>query len=236
MSNTEINTAAQVASEAARSANALLSLAQNCKIETHDDAEIVAGDIGTIKSKIKALDDKRKSITKPLDEAKAAIMDLFRSPVDLLTQAEAHYKRAYADWQTRERLRLEAEAAEQRRITDELARQAQAEADRLQEQLQSASLADDEIESIAAQAEASRIEAETIRHLAPTASAPQKVAGLSARENWDFEIVDANLIPREYLMPDEKKIRQIVKAMKSQTNIPGIRAFSDSIISARAIK
>lgn len=53
-----------------------------------------------------------------------------------------------------------------------------------------------------------------------------KVAGLSFREDWKFEIVDALAIPREYQMPDEAKIGKIVRALKQTCYIPGIRIFA----------
>lgn len=60
-----------------------------------------------------------------------------------------------------------------------------------------------------------------------------KISGVSFRETWDFEITDASLIPRDYLIPDEKKIRAIVQQLKTDTNIPGIKAVNHATVSAR---
>lgn len=62
---------------------------------------------------------------------------------------------------------------------------------------------------------------------------PEKVAGITARTTYDFVIVDPNLIPREYLVPDMVKIRKIVQAMKEQTRIGGIRVVIGKQISVR---
>ena len=64
--------------------------------------------------------------------------------------------------------------------------------------------------------------------------APQveEVEGVSMREMWDFAIIDETQIPREYLIPDEKAIRQVVKAMKAKTNIPGVKVFSKKVVAA----
>lgn len=62
----------------------------------------------------------------------------------------------------------------------------------------------------------------------------EKVEGISFRENWTFEITDKNTIPREYMIPDEKKIGALVKALKGETNIPGIRVYSEKIASVRS--
>lgn len=55
-----------------------------------------------------------------------------------------------------------------------------------------------------------------------------KVEGISFRENWRFIIDNPELLPRDYLMPDEKKIGAIVRAMKKNTSIPGVKVFCDT--------
>lgn len=55
-----------------------------------------------------------------------------------------------------------------------------------------------------------------------------KIAGQTMITTWEAEIVDANLIPREYLVPDMVKINQVVRAMKEKTDIAGIRAVPKS--------
>jgi len=108
---------------------------------------LAADELKTIKARAKELDDKRKSITVPLDNAKKAIMDLFRRPIELLTEAEGVLKRGmltYSDEQDAlrraeqarldaiaqaERERLEAEArAERERIEVEFKARAAIEA------------------------------------------------------------------------------------------------------------
>lgn len=57
--------------------------------------------------------------------------------------------------------------------------------------------------------------------------ATPKIPGLALREEWKFKIVDEKKIPREYLKPDEVKIRKVVKALKGETRIPGIQVYSE---------
>lgn len=61
-----------------------------------------------------------------------------------------------------------------------------------------------------------------------------KVEGMTTREEWTFEIIDESQIPREFLIPDEKKIRAYVKAMKERAVIPGIKVFKSAIIVKRS--
>ncbi len=67
--------------------------------------------------------------------------------------------------------------------------------------------------------------------IVPRAEAP---SGISFREIWKFEIVDANLVPREYLVIDDKKIAGVARALKGETRIPGIRVYSEKMVAGRA--
>jgi hypothetical protein len=52
--------------------------------------------------------------------------------------------------------------------------------------------------------------------------------GKSSRTNWSFVIENAALIPREYLVPDTSKIGQVVRALKANHGIAGIKACDTS--------
>lgn len=54
---------------------------------------------------------------------------------------------------------------------------------------------------------------------------PKMQGGPVYTTRWDFEIIDIEKIPRQYMVPDLVKIRQVVTALKEQANIPGIRPF-----------
>lgn len=70
----------------------------------------------------------------------------------------------------------------------------------------------------------------------PPAPETAKVEGVSFRESWDFELVDERNLPREYLTPDLKKIGAVVRAMKGETKIPGVRVWSTKTVAARAAR
>ena len=55
---------------------------------------------------------------------------------------------------------------------------------------------------------------------------PKLTGGPVYREIWDFEITDGNLIPRQYMLPNTVAIGGVVRSLKAQTSIPGVRAFS----------
>jgi flagellar biosynthesis GTPase FlhF len=58
---------------------------------------------------------------------------------------------------------------------------------------------------------------------------PKLQGGPVFQKRWDFEVVNASLIPRQYLTVDLVKIRQIVTALKDQTNIPGVKVFEKRV-------
>jgi hypothetical protein len=68
-----------------------------------------------------------------------------------------------------------------------------------------------------------------------------KVAGLNVRKVLKWRVVDASLVPREYLSIDPGKVDAAVAAAKgtitptpSTPSIPGIEFFEESVVSARA--
>ncbi len=59
-------------------------------------------------------------------------------------------------------------------------------------------------------------------------SAQNKTEGEYTAEVWKWEVENPDLVPRSYLTIDEKKINQVVRIMKGQTNIPGIKVWKET--------
>lgn len=57
--------------------------------------------------------------------------------------------------------------------------------------------------------------------------------GVTTRSTWKYSVEDLTAVPREYLTLDEKKIKAVVKAMKGDTAIPGIRVFEDGTVAVK---
>lgn len=62
---------------------------------------------------------------------------------------------------------------------------------------------------------------------------PKAYDGVSSTRTWNYEIVDASLIPRAYMKIDTAKIYGVVRSMKGETNIPGVRAYEDVSVRVR---
>lgn len=181
---------------------------------------VQAGDaLKRVKGAKDRLEKLRKSFTQPLDQAKKAIMDFFRAPSDQLDQAESRIKRAMIGYsEEQERIRRE----EQRKADEKAERERQ----KLARQAEEARLA----------GKTERAETLDLRQAAVVAPIVQreapKVAGTALREVWKFDITNEMDIPRGFLIVDESKIRKVVQAMKGDTNIPGVRVYSEKQLAA----
>jgi hypothetical protein len=60
-----------------------------------------------------------------------------------------------------------------------------------------------------------------------------EVEGVATRKLWCFRVTDPTKIPRQYLKIDEQKIGQVVRALKDQTNIPGIEVYAQDSLAVR---
>jgi hypothetical protein len=60
----------------------------------------------------------------------------------------------------------------------------------------------------------------------PDAVKVEAPRGQSNLENWQARVVDADLIPREYLIPDLVGLGKYAKLMRSKASVPGV-VFED---------
>ncbi|MSR15331.1 MAG: hypothetical protein EXR86_12365 [Gammaproteobacteria bacterium] len=87
-----------------------------------------------------------------------------------------------------------------------------------------------ELEKAGLKEEAAQVIEEPIRAevvLAPNLT--PKIDGFSYRSSWRFKITDEALLPRAFLIPDDKKIGAMVRALKAATNIPGVLVIEDKV-------
>lgn len=179
----------------------LESFAQSYQVTIPAQFEAGAEDLKRVKGAAARLEEERTKITSPLNASLKAVNSFFRKPAERLAEIERIIKqrlRSFDEEQERKRrleqARLDAEADAERRRLQEIAARA---TERGQE------------------GKAQKFEERAERIVAPTAQlATPKVTGLAKRDNWVFRVKDASKLPREFLMPDEKKMGQLVKAMK----------------------
>lgn len=206
----------------ANEVNSLTTRVASFEVASAESYESGAELLKTIKSLSKQVDDQRKKITQPLDQAKKQVMDLFRPFTDSLGSAESSLKRRMIAWKS-----------EQDRIAREAERKAEEKARRERERLEAeAAKAEEKGRSgradILRDRAASTVAAPVIRSEAP------KVTGIATRKVWRFRIVDAAKVPDQYKVIDEKKIGGVVRALKGDTSIPGVEVWEEDSMAARS--
>lgn len=243
---------------AGKAQNALAS-ASDFVIDSHTMFELASDDLKQVKALQKEVEEKRTSITGPLNQAVKAVNDLFRSPKEYLDKAEATLKRAMVTWTTeQERLaaiaRAEAEAAaraERERLAALEREQAEA-ARKAQEEAQAAAAAGDQEATKRAMAEAEAAQQQAavtamtaqVVTAAPAVEAPAKVTGISGRMTYSAEVTDllelvkavaAGAAPIEAIQADTKFLGAQARAFKKAGQLyPGVMAVAERSISARA--
>lgn len=152
---------------------------------------------------------------KKTDEAHKAVTKQINSFLDPLKEAEKIVKKKLGDYRTvQERKRRE---EEQRKLAELKAR--------AEDQL---------LEEAEANGDESILDEEIMVAKPDLETEIPAMKGISFTTVWHFQIVDVNQIPRDYMMPDEKKIGEVVRALKDKADIPGIRVFSEQQVGARS--
>lgn len=113
---------------------------------------------------------------------------------------------------------------EAERLQHELERKLQDEARKAEEERMLIEAAHLEEQGLVREAEA-LISAPVMAPVVMLTPAAPKVSGLVERKRWTFRITDPTLIPQKYLVPDEKAIGAVVRALGAQHGIAGVEAF-----------
>jgi hypothetical protein len=226
-------------------ANVLLEAAKGITVKTADDYQSAGRFFAHVKSKIKEVEAERTKRVKPLNDTvklinadyKAisdkleAICRAVEVPMLAFKREEERLRREAEEAARKERERLEAEAKEAARIEMEKAQKAREAVTQAEDPFEAA-LAEEEANAALENAK------EAIRDIrrvdVPVDYVPNTVAaGTSFRKNWTFEVIDASLIPREYLIPDEKRIGELARSFKEKADIPGVRFYARESIGGR---
>lgn len=194
--------------------------AGNVTVTTAEQMETAAAILRDVKALQKDADAAQKAVTQPLEAQKKSAIAWFRDRItSKLDAAENVLKRAILAYQAeQDRIRREAQ-----RAADEAARK---ERERIERQAAAAAKKgqDEKAEQLAERAQT--IVAPVVQTEAP------KVSGVSTRDLWKWEITDPAAIPREYLAIDEVKIGKVVRALKGDTTIPGVRVWAEQTLAA----
>lgn len=208
----------QRAEAALRQANALA-------ITSQEGLDVAAAELRAIKARAKELDDLRKSLVKPVDEARNRIQGLFKPALEFLDSAERLIKGKVLAYTT-----------EQRRIADEAARKEQ---DRLRK-LEAAKAARAETKGDVERAQDIRARAQDIYVPPPP---PPRAAGISTRVLWRAELTDikalcaavaAGAAPTDLVQFDQAAGNRLAAALRDAQSYPGVRFVATESLAARA--
>ena len=201
----------------------------NYKIQNNDDLELSAELLKTVKVKFKEIDALHKSFVQPIKESIERINRFF-SPVKLRCQ-DIEYKiksEIMAYRQTLERARRE----EELRIKKELEAQMIKEQKALERKVKLAEKAGntERVEKINAQIETIKdadVPAVRIESKMPD------IAGVSFRKTWKARVINEDILPRKFLIPNIKMLNDFAKATKGQIQVEGVEFYPEEITSAR---
>ncbi|MFX1313957.1 MAG: hypothetical protein ACFFHD_15305 [Promethearchaeota archaeon] len=179
---------------------------------TDEQSVINATNIGvSISSFEKEIETKRKEKVSPLNDEVKLINNFFKSYVDRVNNLKKDIASKIDAYRLAERRKAEEKARlEEERLKKEREIQRRKE-------LAEAKLKNEEPPPIAPK----------IQEVKPVDFTPKTMRSdygkATERITWKFEIVDLKKISREYLIPDETKIRKVINA--GIREIPGIRIF-----------
>lgn len=211
----------------------LLDMAKMYVIDSPEMYQLAGDELKKIKAKTKELDAQRKQITKPLDDAKAAVMALFKKPLEALTQAEGVLKNSLLSFDREQERKRQEEEKRLREIAKAEQERLQAQAKAAEEEARKLREAGKKEEAEQFAAKAAIIETSSYSIPVPIVAATStKVSGISKRTIWKARVVKKEAVPMEYMEPNQSALDKVAQATKGAIQIPGIEFYSEDILSA----
>lgn len=225
-------------------AQAQLVIAREFAVTDPETYQMAGVELNAIRAKYKKLEEQRLSITRPMDEAKKRVMDLFKPPMMLLEQADAALATnmvSYHEKCEREaaeaRAKAQAEAAAERERLAKEARDAEEAAAKLAKEAQERSGETARQAELEAAAKASEARALAQQASMVTAAPPVVVApvstGAGTAKTWKVEVLDLLALVKfvaahpEHIglvKADEVKLKALARSMEENFNVDGVRA------------
>lgn len=177
----------------------------------------------TAKEARRDLEDLRKQLTRPIDEEKKAIMNEFHGRLAACDVVIAHLERELKTWIETEKKRQ----AEEKRAAEEAAKKEQ---ERKQDELK-AEAKELEVNWDFVKAQEVIEKAEIVR--VPVVVVPEVrplIRGLTERKAYKAKVVDVQLIPRNYLIPDEKALGELARSSRGKAVVPGVEFYEETTI------
>jgi len=180
-------------------------ISQPVIVKCEEDCTFWRQNITALKGLKKKVDDRRKGIVKPLNEAKTEVQALFNPMLERIDNKIKEINDPIVTYVNEE--------AEKQRVIDEQKAKDLAELEKKQEKTEDIS------ESIALDVKKTELEK-------PTETV--KVKGMTTY--YSVEVVDKSQLPMEYLAPDMPRLNKIASALKGDFNIAGCKLVTRQVL------
>lgn len=212
----------EAADVASKEASIMLVEARTLTIKSQEGYDKAGSLLQAIKSRLKSLDTLRKSITKPIDEAKTRVMDLFRTPLSHYEEAETIVKKAVVAYdEEQEKIRKVEE--------DRLARDAE-------KKRQEAMAKAEKARAEGKEDKADKYEEKAAGIVAPTiASNATRPNGIQYRDQWKAEVVDFSKLPDAYKLPNMTMLNKHAQNTKGNVLIAGVKFNKEKIVASKSL-
>ena len=217
--------------------------------------EKVAQFVKDAKGQFNTLEGHRKYLKEPYLEGGRRVDEFFAKPLQFAKAAEDAGKRVLLGYEQEQRRiadeenrKLQEKASKEREALEAKARAEREEADRKAKELErkaaEARAAGDAAAAVTLTHKANQVldkadaKAESIQIKAAQVVAPKVAAyippivGQSTKTIWRARVVDASLVPRDYLVVDESLLANYAKAMKDKAKVPGVEFYPEDIKSS----
>jgi hypothetical protein len=204
-------------------------------VDSREMYDIAASEVVAVNKALKEIEDRRLRITRPMDEAKREVMDLFRPTLDRLTALKGSISTAMLTWKKEDDRRIEAE-----RQKAEAARRAEIERNErraAEERKRAEELLAKNANSKAGQAALQRAQdaqhAAELAEVAPLApvAASASAHGVTTAVRWKVKTINlAELVQAAaanpdlliYLAANEVQLNALATALKAHAKVPGV--------------
>lgn len=211
-------------------AQELCSAAGEVVIFTRADVSHATDLVKAIKDRAKQIEEERTRLVKPFNEGVKQINGRFKAMLAPLQDAETEVKGKILSFQREEEKKAR---EEQQRLEQERLKREQEERKRLEaeEDARKAEMEEgEEYDRPAMPVAPAPVAAPVASSFRPTTYG-QTGAVSTVKKQWASELVDITQVPAEYLLLDQVKVNQAIRA--GLRDIPGLRIFEKEILQVR---
>ena len=188
----------------------LKAYAEGRLVRTIEDVKAATDDLGIISKLKKAMEAKKRDYLEPLKVRTDAIRETYNFLMEPILEADKITRNKMLAYDAEQR-RIRAEQEEINRKRMEAAEAEMRLKGELSESVNLVEVAPE-----------------------PAKSTATEMGSSSVKENWKYEVIDIELLPRAYMMPDTALLTATAKKYHDKKPVAGVRFYNDPIISVRA--